>query len=285
VAVKRLLRDDSKAFNRESTILRRLLKKPLFHSHLITLLATFEQRGQRYLIFPWAERDLENYWKSMHSGKDEQLAIWLVRQCQGITEALSHIHRYHTTSGTTMDYKSPDESSAVERVSATQQTYDPPNIRRPLTLFGRHGDIRPKNILWYHDPANIQDLGTLKLADFGCARFRDTTRMPEEKRSSMAISWTYVSPECVIPDNIPSIQCDVWALGCVFLEFICWYHTGYNGLHTFDRQRIFENASDNFFHIVRHGKPERSPLPYAAVKETVIEVSTRITVAIHHISG
>jgi serine/threonine protein kinase len=286
VAVKRLHLDDPKAFEHESTILRRLLKEPLSHPHLITLLATFEQRRHQYLMFPWAECDLENYWKRDDHEKDERFPIWLVRQCQGIAEALSRIHRYDTTSGTTIIYQKSDGTSAIKPIAAKARMDDPTKPRNDLTLSGRHGDIRPQNILWYCDSSVAQDLGTLKLSDFGSARFRDITGTPEEKRKSMAISWTYLSPECQMPDANPSIQCDVWALGCVFLEFICWHHTGYGGLKRFEHQRNLGYDSDSFFTIVRDekterrvmrdGKAERRPECYAKVKETVIDVRTAV---------
>jgi serine/threonine protein kinase len=278
VAVKRLHVSDPRAFKLESTILRKLLSESHAHSHLITLLATYEQYGHQYLIFPWAERDLKNYWMQEDHEKHERFTIWLVRQCQGIAEALSQIHRYNTTSGTSIRYLTADETPDIRPFSANPLVHDPEKPRRSLTLSGRHGDIKPQNILWYHDSAAAQDLGTLKLADFGSTRFRDITRMPEEKRKSMAISRTYLSPECQMPDAKPSIQCDVWALGCVFLEFVCWYHAGHDGLQTFERRRNVGYASDSFFDIVRVSKAERTPKFDAIVKETVLEVSTNIAI-------
>jgi serine/threonine protein kinase len=273
--VKRLLVGNPKAFKHESTILQKLQREPHSHPHLITLLATFEQRKHQYLIFPWAQSDLKDYWMREDQVKDGSFSIWLVRQCQGLVEALSRIHRYETTSGTTIIYQRSDGLSTNKPVPAESRTHDPARSRGPLTLHGRHGDIKPQNILWYHNSATTQDFGTMKLADFGSARFGDAIRMTEVKKKSMAISRTYLSPECQMPDGQPSIQCDIWALGCVFLEFICWYFTGHAGLKTFEDQRNVGYDSDSFFHIVRHGKTERSPQFDAILKETVIEVNTK----------
>jgi serine/threonine protein kinase len=278
VAVKRLRRRNAEAFENESAILRGLLRTPHVHPHLITLLATFEQREQHYLILPWADMDLESYWIFTNQKKNERHSNWLVRQCQGIAEALSQIHRYVTTSGTTINYPKPNTLSKVKIFQEKSQGHDPAKQRKSLTLSGRHGDIKPKNILWYSDPAGTQGLGTLKLSDFGSARFREKskTHVVDEDEVSMAASGTYLSPECRMPDAKSGIQCDVWALGCVFLEFVCWYHFGWPGLRAFERQRNLGYASDSFFDILRVSKTEGSPQCYAVVKETVIEVSTSL---------
>jgi serine/threonine protein kinase len=274
--VKRLRCNYPKAFKHESTVLWRLLKEPHVHPHLVTLLATFEQREQYYFILPWAESDLESYWKDFgrfkNTWNDEQMSAWLVRQCQGIVEALSRIHRYDTTSGTTISYHKTERAS-VSAVRAKPRARDPAEPRTPLTLFGRHGDIKPQNILWFHNPCVNQDLGTLKISDFGSARFGDRMTMSEEHQDSMAMSLTYRSPECQMPDAEPSIQCDIWALGCVFLEFVCWYHASYDGLKDFARQRRYGYDSDSYFTIGRVNRDERRHELYATVKKPVTEVS------------
>ena len=48
----------------------------------------------------------------------------------------------------------------------------------------------------------------------------------------------YRSPEAMLPGCELSVQCDVWALGCVFLEFICWYSGGTTSLKSFEDQRV-----------------------------------------------
>jgi serine/threonine protein kinase len=278
--VKRLRHRNTEAFENESTILRRLLTKSHTHPHLITLLATFEHREQYYLIVPWADMDLEDYWKLETRRKDVQLAFWIVRQCQGIAEALSQIHQYLTTSDTTISYPKPNVTSKVKTLSGYSRGYDP--AKPPLTLSGRHGDIRPKNILWYNDPATNQGFGILKLSDFGSVRFRDdsSTYINDEDEESMAAFGTYVSPECRMPNAKSGIQCDVWALGCVFLEFVCWHHFGWHGLRAFEERRSFGYDSSSFFTIERGTKSEGLQQCYAVVKETVIEVSASIAVAI-----
>jgi serine/threonine protein kinase len=262
-------------------VLRTLLKEPHDHPHLINLLATFEQGQQHYLILPWAESDLDNcwkdFWRSKSPQRDGRLSVWLVQQCKGIVEALSRIHRYPTTSETTISYHKSVGASVTESARESSQYNSTAEPRNPLTLFGRHGDIRPKNILWFHDPAAAQDLGTLKLSDFGSARFGDKTTMSEKNQESRAISLTYRSPECQLPGGEPSIQCDVWALGCVFLEFVCWYHARYDGLKDFSAQRSFGYDSDSYFTIVKVDKIEKQPQLYAKVKEPVVKVSPSTT--------
>lgn len=273
MAVKKLHIRDTEAFKCESSILNNLRRTAHEHAHLVTLLATYEQRRKFYLILPWAEGDLEWFWEHKDLKKSNVPSSWLVRQCQGIVEALSRIHRYDTTSATSMPHyltKSPASHIYISAYSQRSLSTEPGN---PRSLHGRHGDIRPKNILWFSNDSLGDGFGTLKLSDFGSVRFSDDTKMTMEDRETMPRSETYRSPECQLPDGEPSVQCDVWALGCVFLEFLCWYHKGWEGLRSFARNRREGYDSDGYFTIVRDEKNMKQPRLYAKVKEPVNEVS------------
>jgi hypothetical protein len=65
-----------------------------------------------------------------------------------------------------------------------------------------------------------------------------------------------------------------------FLEFVCWYHTGYDGLGKFERQRKLGYDSVSFLAIVRDNNTERRVLCEAKAKETVIDVGTTVAVAV-----
>lgn len=268
MAIKKLVIKDRDIFHKEWKTLRHLQSVNHRHHHLIPFLGTFEQNDCYYLILPWAEADLENYWKLQYSqsdGNDAGVLAWVLQQIQGLAEAVSRIHRYDTLSG----------SSMLNGVSLSARVYSPfpgpilpgegteQNVKH---LYGRHGDIKPANILWFPGKTNRRSDGILRLSDFGTTYFTSGDNVSQVERKSVPDKGTYQPPECQFPSGILSSQCDVWSLGCVFLEFICWFMGGANLLVDFEQRRKRGFESDRFFTV----DPEDL---MARVKRPVIEVS------------
>lgn len=267
VAVKKLVpqhpdRDRNKmAFEHEGNILRSISRKHHLSTHLIRLLASFEIFDQYYLIFPWADYDLEGYWK--HETPKPELANWVVTQCKGLAEALSTIHHYDTSTGTVMPHAPliPPDKGEPDRTDSVH-----------ISLVGRHGDIKPTNILWFRREGPH---GILKITDFGLADFTTQNRTRRRENGFVPNSPTYRSPECDLPDGEISSQCDVWALGCVYLVFICWYLGGWKDVMRFQERRTMADEywwglpTDSFFTIVR----KEGRAPEAKVKPVVSLVS------------
>jgi serine/threonine protein kinase len=212
VAVKQLKKKDKELFTREADILRSLSLQRHTDPHLITILATYEQHGRFYIMFPLASSNLEHYWESNPGPYKEDMvrAEWLFQQCVGIANALSTVHRYITVPKNSYLYHASHtikNSSGDGRRGAAGEPI--PN------LFGRHGDIKPSNILVFADPASVGGHGTLKITDFGITRFSTEDRRSVIEGSRITNSAIYRSPECDIPGSNISTACDVWALGCV----------------------------------------------------------------------
>lgn len=257
-------------------MLRNLSKSRHAHAHLVRLLATYDQSGYLHLILPWAEVDLDQYWRFKHPQPprhDAEISAWMKQQCCGLAEGVAQIHRYNTTSATSMMCSMMYDSSLAESRGQNAQTKRQPEGTRTertgLTLFGRHGDIKPSNILWFPDQGPTHGYGTLKLSDFGTARFSKHETLSERDKLSIPNSRAYESPESRIPGRAISSQCDVWALGCVFLEFVCWYVGGCELLKKFEGERHRASGYEglSFFHI------EVSEGFLAELKQPVIHVS------------
>lgn len=107
--------------------MKRFSKKP--HLHLIELLATYEWRGQFYLLFPWADGNLLDFWEKFttptYPERNYDFALWFSGQNLGIVLGLQLIH---TADG-------PSESAGVHLSVPKFPTH------------GRHGDLKPENIL------------------------------------------------------------------------------------------------------------------------------------------
>jgi serine/threonine protein kinase len=271
-AVKALRSSDERSFVQEAKVLQKLSHERHVHPHLITLLGTYKDSGRYHLIFPWAEADLFEYWKRFpDASRDEATGTWLIEQCRGLAEGLNTIHRYETVSGTSLlemfgleTRQNPQESlPAIWRESG--------NIRHTKTFYGRHGDLKPENILWFPDPSG-KSKGILKIADFGISRFNTENAWEYRRSGRPPNSPTYRSPEIDLEGRL-STACDVWALGCVYLQFITWYFGGESYLYHFARRRLAVDnnwagiMTDTFFTVY-----EESGVKKAKVKDAVVQM-------------
>ncbi|KZL83481.1 protein kinase domain-containing protein [Colletotrichum incanum] len=189
------------------------------HPHLTRLLATWSRDGKWSLLFPWAKSNLNGFWEMKRTPtQSPRLVQWIAKQCLGLAEGLMRIHK---------------------------------SLSDPKRQWGIHGDIKPQNILWFEEPND--DQGILAISDFGFTRFHG-----EETRSNaipVGISPTYRAPEYDTVNKI-SRAADLWALSCVYLEFVTWYLTGYDGVKEFLRRRQSDDRgepapikSDKFFNF------------------------------------
>ena len=261
VAVKQLFTRDFRDFMKEVEILKRISSAKHADRHLIKLLATYECSGQFHMVFPCAEGDLKAYWKTVNPSpiKDELLTIWMVSQCQGLAQALYQIHHYGTESPSAF---MKIDSKAARPAVKSKRTDDPANMR---WFAGRHGDIKPQNILWFPEGKH----GILKITDFGIAQFTAANQKVKEREENPAGSVTYRSPECEDPDGELTCMCDIWALGCVYLVFVAWFIGGYEQAKRFSADRLADGDSPyrdstNSFYTIENGR--------ARVKDSVVKV-------------
>ncbi|KAI0185411.1 kinase-like domain-containing protein [Xylaria flabelliformis] len=112
------------------------------------------------------------------------------------------------------------------------------NLKVPSseTNRGRHGDIKPSNILWFEDRKHVR--GVLVVSDLTMARFHSIDTIDSTSALDRDLSMTYRPPEIDLnPKSRVSQAFDVRSLGCVFFEFVVWYLVGYNAI----------NHEDGFF--------------------------------------
>lgn len=261
------LKDD---IQRELRVLIGLSQQRHSHDHLIALLDTFLHNDQYYLVFPWAHTDLQNLWRDDIFSKDDETALWVAKQCHGLASGLSTIHHWNTYSPNGLLDPDPHNAASVtEGDTALQGGVEDAGDR--VHLFGRHGDIKPTNILWFPG----RGLGILKIADFGTVHFSKNRSVSTQNRRSRPDTSTYRAPECDRSDLMLCPSADIWALGCVYLEFITWLFGGWNGVECFAFRRLtldpvlalIPAETDTFFHSWSDGRPPE-------VKASVTEVST-----------
>lgn len=175
--------------------------------HMIPLLATIQKEEDNvvkyYLLFPKANGDLRYFWRTEFSeNSDGSLLRWMAEQCVGIANALSMLHR--------------DQDNDKQD--------DHP-------IYGRHGDIKAANILWFSNAKAPGPAGwRLVLSDFGLARFHRAISISAQTASKLKKTLTYQAPEFDILGAKVSRKSDIWALGCTFLEFVTCYIQGYQAV-------------------------------------------------------
>ena len=188
----------------------------LNQDHIVHFIAAF-RRGtleapEHYLITEWADGgNLHDLWKSIPNppltGSFVRAAI---KQLRGLSDALCAVHHLR--------------SDGIH-----------------ADAHGRHGDLKPGNILWYGSGGEI---GTLKIGDFGEAKSHQiVTAMRNSNTTARYGTRRYEPPECETGigtahlgrrDMRRSRLYDIWSFGCIMLEFIIWLLHGTEGLREFN---------------------------------------------------
>ncbi|KAH8651811.1 kinase-like domain-containing protein [Tricladium varicosporioides] len=278
MALKKLHSQDRKDFNAEVEMLKNF--RNYQNPHLVKLLATYSWRGHYYLVFPLASANLRQYWECKPSDFSLQTIFWVLRQCKGIASAIVAIHEFKpsgakkhidSTSGGLANLSPPP--SRRGRQNSTSASISSSTPRDVETLYGRHGDIKPENILWSSEnvsgkTGSFDDKGLLLLADFGLMAFHGKQTKSNVHPETITCSPSYAPPELSLRQTI-SRAYDIWSLGCVFLEFITWLMYGQDYLDWFpdmqDQTGLDGHGTDGtFFTILDHQS--------AIVRESVTEL-------------
>jgi len=191
-------------FHREVTALERFTASA--NSHIVPLLCTFERDGINHMIFPWAEYNLYQYWRR-YTGNFSRFNVkhqrWISSQLLGLADALDTIHNPRDALG---------------------------------GPFGRHGDIKPENILWFQSSKESQ--GIFVLSDLGLAKLhRDLTGDRGSRTKGFGFTAAYRPPEVDMANVKLSRSLDIWSLGCVLLEMACWLLGGFEDVRNLSSVR------------------------------------------------
>ncbi|KAL9616669.1 MAG: hypothetical protein Q9160_008492 [Pyrenula sp. 1 TL-2023] len=256
-AIKRLNSQDTQSFKREFEMLAKFSDDA--HIHLVSLLAAYKQFNYFHFIFHWANADLLRFWMRVQPCPEftyERLS-WVARQCAGLASGLLKIHRYESI------YERPAQLAGVPLGVADMVT--------STKLYGRHGDIKPANILWFRDPTDPNDLGILKISDFGLAELHTKHSRSNRPKSNVAYSKNYRPPEHDLKGGTISRSYDIWTIACLYLEFIAWLLGGWALVKNFTIMRAApgevqspEDRDYAFFELEDGGISAR-------IKESVID--------------
>lgn len=192
------------------------------HPNFVTLLATFTYQDRNHLIFPWAECDLYSYWEHNGAPSTSGDFLWLSEQILGLATALNLIH-----------------NPSLKDVSTGE--------------YGRHGDVKPENILWFKSTHDTR--GIFVITDLGLSSMNSDKSRSNVPNNAVAFSVTYRPPEVDIEHGYISRSSDIWSLGCMFLEMISWMLGGWESVKSFSLARVAPSTmgfnTDNFFDMLQ----------------------------------
>jgi serine/threonine protein kinase len=244
VAIKELIAGSAEEdFRKEIQFFKTLVKKQQHpHPHLITLLATFRWKRKYHIILPRAAENLDNYWDKTDPTFDEPTVRWCLQQISGLVNGLLDIHDVIVRDPTRLVRSKAGSDSSIK-------------VKRGEEKFGRHGDLKPANILWFVGPDDPR--GTLKIADFGLGRFHGKLTRSGIDWSKVKFSPTYEPPELRLKIHV-SRAYDMWSFGCILLEFASWMLKGAKSSEEFSKARLQpdsnpefpELSNDEFFTVV-----------------------------------
>lgn len=211
------------------------------HAHLIKLLATYKLGPNYHLLFPHADKNLRGFWDLVGIPFwNRKTFLWFLSQISGIASGLNTIHSSRTPVGSE---NGPQEGflNVGNREEINREE-----------IFGRHGDIKPENILWLNQMQVGDEGGSLQIADFGLGRFHRLGSRSMVNPQTISGSPSYSPPEIALNKPV-SRAYDMWSLGCVFLEFVTWLVKGGSSNYTFASQRgatAPDKINDDTFYTV-----------------------------------
>lgn len=273
--IKQISIENKKEFLQELKVLKRLK-----HDHVINLFAAYQHKKHFLMVLPWAKRDLAAYWEheNIRPVQNHATLFWIADQCRGIADGLAQLHRHLTNSTSSLHEEESRASTVLTSTRAAVYEY-----------YGRHGDIKPENLLWFSgSPGNPGDMGIIKIADFGESRYTSTESALHDTRK-LKYTLPYRPPEFELDrSNQPkpiSATSDTWTLGCVFLEFTSWYDGGWQLLKDFaslrkqqtGKGRHYREPSSGYFRLFKR-EPKHAengtyhnmkPSKYAELKPSV----------------
>jgi serine/threonine protein kinase len=174
------------------------------HEHILTHIAAWSQGEECYILFPLARMNLRRFLKERQPEADSNISLWLLRQMKGLADAVTLIHNLD------------------QQITATHLQVPVATGKRERKQ-GYHHDLKPENMLLFYIGSDYTE-GSLKISDFGMGkvnRVPQGSQIVSKRTRTLSGTLTYESPDFEMHRETGRPH-DMWALGCVFLELLCW---------------------------------------------------------------
>jgi serine/threonine protein kinase len=129
----------------------------------------------------------------------------------------------------------------------------------------RHGDLKPENILRFQ-PCAEKILGTLKIGDWGLAKYHNENTMDrQEMTSARFFTVLYEAPEWGLKQPLGR-QYDIWSMGVIILELLIWLLYGFEEIQRFKKDVMGPTNDPEACYMVRTDPNRRT---YAVLRKVV----------------
>lgn len=230
----------AKSWEKEARILQQM--NQLNHPHIVRFHTAFRlgEPGEEshFLMLEWANGgNLWDLWKSFQRPRlTAELVKATLEQILGLAEAINTAHYPESFSN----------------------------------LNFRHGDLKPENILWFKDDDSSGGIGTLKIGDWGLAKLHNNFTMLRSKQTTTGGGTrAYEPPEAAkvsgaslgVPESLKQKRSrlyDIWAMGCITLEFLIWLMYGKDQLRQFRTSLSGGNSENTRFYEMKLNRDRRN---------------------------
>lgn len=148
--------------------------------------------------------NLRRFLKERQPEADSKISLWLLRQMKGLADAVTLIHN-------------------LDQQITTTHLQVPTTAGKKEKKQGYHHDLKPENMLLFYIGSDYTE-GSLKISDFGMGkvnRVPQGSQIVSKRTRTLSGTLTYESPDFEMHQKTGRPH-DMWALGCVFLELLCW---------------------------------------------------------------
>ncbi|KUJ21644.1 kinase-like protein [Mollisia scopiformis] len=264
LAIKRPFSRDIRDFKKEANMLSTLALRQ--HPYLVKLLATYKYKGDYHFVFPYANTNLRGYWDDTRLPyRNRDTYMWGLNQLCGITSGINAIHNFKAT-----EYPLESAEAAPNLPGLNVSVGKYLTVAHEEQKYGRHGDIKPENILWSNELSGSGNEGILQLTDMGLGRFHRLESRSGIDATGLSGSPTYAPPEVCLEKKI-SRSYDMWSLGCVFMEFVTWLVEGKEQIYQFASARnllVGEDTYDDLYYTII---TQDNGSKHAVVRQSVID--------------
>ncbi|KIX94453.1 uncharacterized protein Z520_09839 [Fonsecaea multimorphosa CBS 102226] len=221
-ALKKFPAERTVQFGREIMMLKILADHP--NPYIVPYITSWTQSEDHYILYEAARYNLKTFMRNVEPvAFTKHEILWFLRQLQGLALAIHDVHNV---------------------TNPTKSDPDP----KVLAFSGCHHDIKPENILVFEKVPGSHP--RFKVGDFGSGSFNppanpgEHSRVTEETKGTL----TYYAPD-KDRKGVVSRPFDMWALGCVYLELMCWmfrfFESSESGESGFSTARFNCTAADD----------------------------------------
>ncbi|KAJ0416347.1 kinase-like domain-containing protein [Aspergillus carlsbadensis] len=210
------------AFKIELDVLKKIMKQPQKHDHLVMVLAILQYGDTNSLFFPLASCDLHQY--------------------------LNGEYRANVPAPTTLEQKKAIYNRGVALAGALAFLHG--GFGGAVCL---HLDLKPRNVLVYDAYDSEKEIW--KITDFGLTR----VKTQEHSSAAPGVEGVYLPPECATPKGRVTTQSDVWSFGCIFSLVVTYMLHGSRGVRKFTEKRGERPEGDSFYITTKNSTPRISP--------------------------